>query len=188
MAMTETAARVDLLDPHLYSGDPNPVYAWLRTNAPVYRDERNGIWGISRHRDVLAVEKQTRRYSSAVRIPTAHHVGRFDDQQGRPRSHDPAQAGGGSFHAAIGAPARGPRAGDRHRAHRRDRRRRPRRGGRRPGRSPAGDRHLRAARFRPGPMGRLQALVRGDHGQRRLPARRPERTGRLDGRGVRVRR
>lgn len=65
MAMTETAARVDLLDPHLYSGDPYPVYAWLRTNAPVYRDERNGIWGISRHRDVLAVEKQTRRYSSA---------------------------------------------------------------------------------------------------------------------------
>jgi cytochrome P450 family 142 subfamily A polypeptide 1 len=64
MAMTETTRRVDLLDPHLYSGDPYPVYAWLRGNAPVYRDETNGIWGISRHRDVLAVEKQTRRYSS----------------------------------------------------------------------------------------------------------------------------
>jgi cytochrome P450 family 142 subfamily A polypeptide 1 len=64
MAMTETTRRVDLLDPHLYSGDPYPVYAWLRANAPVYRDETNGIWGISRHRDVLAVEKQTRRYSS----------------------------------------------------------------------------------------------------------------------------
>ncbi len=65
MAMTEHSARVDLLDPRLYSGDPYPVYAWLRAEAPVYRDEINGIWGISRHRDVLAVEKQTRRYSSA---------------------------------------------------------------------------------------------------------------------------
>lgn len=65
MTVTEHSTRVDLLDPHLYSGDPYPVYAWLRANAPVYRDETNGIWGISRHRDVLAVEKQTRRYSSA---------------------------------------------------------------------------------------------------------------------------
>jgi cytochrome P450 family 142 subfamily A polypeptide 1 len=62
---TETPARVDLLDPHLYAGDPTALYAWLRSNAPVYRDEVNGIWGVSRHRDVLAVEKETRRYSSA---------------------------------------------------------------------------------------------------------------------------
>ncbi len=65
MTATETRAGVNLLDPHLYAGDPNPVYAWLREQAPAYRDEVNGIWGISRHRDVLAVEKQTRRYSSA---------------------------------------------------------------------------------------------------------------------------
>jgi cytochrome P450 family 142 subfamily A polypeptide 1 len=62
---TDTESRVDLLDPHFYAGDPGPVYAWLRDSAPVYRDEINGIWGVSRHHDVLAVEKQTRRYSSA---------------------------------------------------------------------------------------------------------------------------
>jgi len=57
--------RIDLLDGYLYAGDPEPTYAWLRDNAPVYRDETNGIWGISRYRDVMAVETDAARYSSA---------------------------------------------------------------------------------------------------------------------------
>ncbi len=56
---------IDLLDGDLYAGDPYPTYAWLRANAPVYRDEANGLWGISRHEDVMAVEKNAARYSSA---------------------------------------------------------------------------------------------------------------------------
>jgi cytochrome P450 family 142 subfamily A polypeptide 1 len=56
---------VDLLDPDLYAGDPHPTYRWLRDEAPCYRDEANALWGISRHADVLAVEKNTRLYSSA---------------------------------------------------------------------------------------------------------------------------
>jgi cytochrome P450 family 142 subfamily A polypeptide 1 len=56
---------IDLLDGHLYAGDPEPVYAWLRTNAPAYWDPINELWGISRHADVIAVEKNTARYSSA---------------------------------------------------------------------------------------------------------------------------
>jgi cytochrome P450 family 142 subfamily A polypeptide 1 len=56
---------IDLLDGHLYAGDPEPTYAWLRDNAPAYWDPINGIWGISRYADIVAVEKNTARYSSA---------------------------------------------------------------------------------------------------------------------------
>jgi cytochrome P450 family 142 subfamily A polypeptide 1 len=60
-----SSAPPDLLDPYLYAGDPDPVYQWLRDEAPVYRDPVNRIWGISRHRDVLAAERDAARYSSA---------------------------------------------------------------------------------------------------------------------------
>ena len=56
---------VNLLDPYLYARDPNPAYQWLRDAAPVYWDPVNEIWGISRFADVLRVERDTTRYSSA---------------------------------------------------------------------------------------------------------------------------
>lgn len=62
--MTVDTEQLDLLDPYLYSADPGPVYRWLRDAAPVYRD-RNGIWAVSRHRDVMAIERDTGLYSSA---------------------------------------------------------------------------------------------------------------------------
>ena len=48
---------IDLLDGDLYAGDPGPTYAWLRENAPVYWDEDNELWGISRYDDILEIEK-----------------------------------------------------------------------------------------------------------------------------------
>jgi cytochrome P450 family 142 subfamily A polypeptide 1 len=63
MALAQQVA-VDLLDPDFYAGEPWPVYQWLRDNAPVYRDP-NGLWGISRWQDVMHIEKNTARYSSA---------------------------------------------------------------------------------------------------------------------------
>ena len=33
---------VDLLDPALYQRNPHDVWAWMRANEPVYRDDRNG--------------------------------------------------------------------------------------------------------------------------------------------------
>jgi cholest-4-en-3-one 26-monooxygenase len=56
---------IDLLDGHLYASDPEPAYAWLRENAPVYWDPLNEIWGISRYDDVVAIEKDTARYTSS---------------------------------------------------------------------------------------------------------------------------
>jgi cytochrome P450 family 142 subfamily A polypeptide 1 len=55
---------IDLLDGEWYAGDPYPDYAWLRADAPVYRDERNELWGVSRYADVVEVSKHPERFCS----------------------------------------------------------------------------------------------------------------------------
>jgi len=49
---------VDLLAPELYGGDPYPTYAWMRANEPIYWDEINELWGISRYDDIVEIEKR----------------------------------------------------------------------------------------------------------------------------------
>jgi cytochrome P450 family 142 subfamily A polypeptide 1 len=63
-AHLEQTSRIDLLDGDLYAGDPTGVYAWLRANAPVYYDEINGLWGISRHADICAIERDPQLWTS----------------------------------------------------------------------------------------------------------------------------
>jgi cholest-4-en-3-one 26-monooxygenase len=60
------SAPLNLLDPLLYAGDPYPSYKWLRDEAPSYWDPVNQIWGVSRHADVLSIERDTARFSSAL--------------------------------------------------------------------------------------------------------------------------
>jgi cytochrome P450 family 142 subfamily A polypeptide 1 len=55
---------IRLLDGDFYAGDPYPTYSWLRENSPVHRDSKHGIWGISRFADIVAIEKNTKLYSS----------------------------------------------------------------------------------------------------------------------------
>ncbi len=55
---------VDLLDPELYRGDPHEAFTWMRHHEPVYRDERNGLWAVSRHADLLAVERDNATFVS----------------------------------------------------------------------------------------------------------------------------
>jgi cytochrome P450 family 142 subfamily A polypeptide 1 len=62
---------IDLLGGAWYASQPHEQWAWMRANAPVYRDERNDVWGISRYDDVLAIEKDPRTYSS-MRAPRPH--------------------------------------------------------------------------------------------------------------------
>ena len=50
---------VDLLDPELYRSNPHDVWAWMRANEPVYLDEKNGLWGVSRHAHVMDVERRS---------------------------------------------------------------------------------------------------------------------------------
>ena len=56
---------LDLLDGDLYAGDPEPVYAHLRAHRPVYWDAANELWGVSRHRDIVAIEKDPATWSNA---------------------------------------------------------------------------------------------------------------------------
>ncbi|SRR6266568_2676342 len=55
---------INVLDPEFYV-DPWQAYRWLRDEAPVYWDPVQKLWVISRYADVLGVEKDTARYSSA---------------------------------------------------------------------------------------------------------------------------
>ncbi|HEY8216970.1 MAG TPA: cytochrome P450 [Acidimicrobiia bacterium] len=57
--------RLDLLDGDLYAGDPETVYAYLRAHRPVYWDATNELWGVSRHRDVVAIEKDPATWCSS---------------------------------------------------------------------------------------------------------------------------
>ena len=50
---------VDLLDPEVYRSNPHDAWAWMRANEPVYRDHRNGLWGITRHADLMEVERRS---------------------------------------------------------------------------------------------------------------------------------
>ena len=56
---------IDLLDGEMYATDPWSVYARLRAEAPVYHDEENGLWGIARHADVFAVERNPRVWTNS---------------------------------------------------------------------------------------------------------------------------
>ena len=51
--------RYDLLDADFYSSNPHDAWTWMRANEPVYRDERNGLWGVTRHADLLDVERRS---------------------------------------------------------------------------------------------------------------------------------
>jgi cytochrome P450 family 142 subfamily A polypeptide 1 len=62
---------IDLLDGNWYAAQPFEQWAWMRRNAPVYRDERNDVWGITLYEDVLAIEKDAKTFSSA-RAPRPH--------------------------------------------------------------------------------------------------------------------
>ncbi|MGI8328927.1 cytochrome P450 [Actinomadura scrupuli] len=57
--------KIDLLDGEMYAGDPDPVYAYLRHEAPVYHDAENGLWGISRHADIFAIERNAKVWTNS---------------------------------------------------------------------------------------------------------------------------
>ncbi len=55
---------VDLLDPNLWQRNPHDLWAWMRANEPVYHDERNGLYAITRHADVVMVERRADLFPS----------------------------------------------------------------------------------------------------------------------------
>ncbi|MFI6385927.1 cytochrome P450 [Nonomuraea sp. NPDC050540] len=55
---------IDLLDGDLYADDPLPLYAWLREHSPAHYDAANDLWGISRHADICAIERDAKLWTS----------------------------------------------------------------------------------------------------------------------------
>lgn len=79
---------VDFLDPELYRRDPHDVWAWMRDHEPVYRDERNGLWAVTRHADLLDVERRSTVFVSgqgyrAIWSPTEVNMIAQDDPRHR---------------------------------------------------------------------------------------------------------
>jgi cytochrome P450 family 142 subfamily A polypeptide 1 len=79
---------VDLLDPVLYQSNPHDTWAWMRANEPVYRDEKNGLWGLTRHADVMDAERRSSVFISgqgyrAIYAPTECNMIAQDDPRHR---------------------------------------------------------------------------------------------------------
>lgn len=56
---------IDLLDAGFYLDGAREAYRWMRGTAPVYRDERNQIWGVATYAGVREVESNAAVFSSA---------------------------------------------------------------------------------------------------------------------------
>ena len=88
MSQSTERMTIDLLDPALYQSNPHDVWAWMRANEPVYRDEKNKLWGITRHADVMDVERRSLVFSSegvyrAVLSPGESNMSAQDDPRHR---------------------------------------------------------------------------------------------------------
>jgi len=65
MAVYPLRPEINLLDGQFYAGDPFPHFAWMRAHAPVFRDEANALWGVTRHADVMQVSKRPDAFCSS---------------------------------------------------------------------------------------------------------------------------
>ncbi|GAA3979115.1 steroid C26-monooxygenase Cyp142 [Actinomadura viridis] len=60
-----TNEAINLISGEFWGRDPHEELRWMRENAPVYRDENGGVWGISKHADVKLVSRMPGVFSSA---------------------------------------------------------------------------------------------------------------------------
>jgi cytochrome P450 family 142 subfamily A polypeptide 1 len=78
----------DLLDPAWWQDldRVHEFFTWARANQPVYRDEANAMWAVTRHADLLDVERRDEVFSSfeayrAYPTPTESNMIAQDDPQ-----------------------------------------------------------------------------------------------------------
>ncbi len=53
---------IDLLDGSFYANDPHPYFSWMREHAPVYFDEKNQVWGITKHAHIQQAAKSPEQF------------------------------------------------------------------------------------------------------------------------------
>lgn len=56
---------IDLLSGDMYGEVARRAYAWMRREAPVYFDKRNGLWGVATYDGVFAASRDSATFSSA---------------------------------------------------------------------------------------------------------------------------
>ncbi len=122
---TIDATTINLLDPRFYV-DPFESYRWLRDNEPVFWDPIQRVWGISRYEDVVAIENNTKRYTSVYgsRPRIDQHSDTSMINRDDPEHQDQRRLVARQFTPRRREADRGPHPG---RGHRTDRRRPPRR-------------------------------------------------------------
>ena len=64
---------LNLLDGRWYADDPHAIWDDFRRDTPVHYDPVGQVWGIFKHADVLAIEKDPKAFSSQ-RAPRPHGV------------------------------------------------------------------------------------------------------------------
>jgi cytochrome P450 family 142 subfamily A polypeptide 1 len=62
-AQHPTRPEIRLLDPDFYA-DPEPLFAWMRREAPVYWDDATGVWGVTRYADIMSVSRDAKTFCS----------------------------------------------------------------------------------------------------------------------------
>lgn len=62
---TTTKPDIDLVSGEFWGRDPHDALTWMRHHEPVYLDERNGVWGISKYHDVKEISKNPAVFSNA---------------------------------------------------------------------------------------------------------------------------
>ena len=64
VSTTDAPVTLDILDPEWWRTRQHETWTWARANEPVLRDERSGIWAITKHADVQYVERHAELFSS----------------------------------------------------------------------------------------------------------------------------
>ena len=59
---------INLISGEFWGRNPHEELRWMRENAPVYRDERGGVWGIAKHSDLRLVSRTPAVFSNAQGI------------------------------------------------------------------------------------------------------------------------
>ena len=76
------APAIDLLDPATFAGgQPHELFAWMRTNQPVYwhaEPDGAGFWAVTRHADVRFVGRNPEIYSSSPTIMIPDSAGALE--------------------------------------------------------------------------------------------------------------
>ena len=63
--MTNIEERIDLISGFFWERNPHEELAWLRANAPVWRDPQSGVWGVATYDLVKHVSTNPELFSSA---------------------------------------------------------------------------------------------------------------------------